>query len=97
MVGSLLLGARISDSGGDSGGCALGVSTVVPGDCLPAIGRIPTEIPLPGGPEAAVVAVAHDDTPQLLDDRHRPCESGDRLVMASGGDRLGEVNRHLAG
>ena len=97
-VGSLLLGARFSDGGGDSGGCALGVSTVVLGARSPAVGRIPTEIPLPGGSEAAVVAVARDDTPQLLeDDRHRPCEPGDRLVIAARGDRLGEVIRHLAG
>ena len=95
-VGSLLLGARFSDSGGDSG--ALGVSTVVLGARSPAIGRIPSEIPLPGGSEAAVVAVARDDTPQLLeDDRHRPCQPGDRLVIAARGDRLGEVIRHLAG
>ena len=45
-VGSLLLGARFSDSAGDSG--ALGVSTVVLGARSPAIGRIPSEIPLPG-------------------------------------------------
>ena len=95
-VGSLLLGARFSHSGGDSG--ALGVGTVVLGAGSPAIGRIPSEIPLPGGSEAAVVAVARDDTPQLLeDDRHRPCQPGDRLVIAARGDRLGEVIRHLAG
>ena len=97
-VGSLLLGARFSDGGGDSGGSRLDVSTVVLGARSPAIGRIPTEIPLPGGSEAAVVAVARDDTPQLLeDDRHRPCEPGDRLVIVARGDRLGEVIRHLAG
>ena len=93
-MGSLLLGARISVSGG----CAPGVSTVVLGARFSAIARIPTVIPLPGGSEAAVVAVARDDTPRLLaDDRHRPCEPGDRLVIAAGGDRLGEVIRHLAG
>lgn len=97
-VGSLLLGARFSDGGRDSGGGALEVGTVVLGARSPAIGRIPAEIPLPGGSEAAVVAVARDDTPQLLeDDRHRPCEPGDRLVIAARNDRLEAVVRHLAG
>lgn len=97
-VGSLLLGARFSDGGGDSGGSTLDVSTVVLGARSPAIGRIPTEIPLPSGSDAAVVAVARDDTPQLLeDDQHRPCESGDRLVIVARDDRLGGVMRHLAG
>lgn len=97
-VGSLLLGARFSDGGGDSRGSALDVGTVVLGVGSPAIGRIPAEIPLPGGSDAAVVAVARDDTPQLLeDDRHRPCEPGDRLVIAARRDRLEEVIHHLAG
>ncbi len=97
-VGSLLLGARFSDGGGDSGGGTLDVSTVVLGPRSPAIGRIPAEISLPGDSEAAVVAVARDDTPQLLeDDRHRPCEPGDRLVVAARRDRLEAVVQHLAG
>lgn len=98
VVGSLLLGARFSDGGADRGGWALDVSTVVLGARSPAIGRIPPEIPLPGGSEAAVVAVARDDTPQLLeDDQHRPCEPGDRLVIVARRDRLDDVIHHLAG
>ena len=97
-VGSLLLGARFSDAGGDRAGRAMDVGTVLLGPRSPAIGRIPPEIPLPGGAEAAVVAVARDDTPQLLeDDRHRPCEPGDRLVVVGRRDRLDDVIHHLAG
>ena len=95
-VGSLLLGAWFS-AGGDSDG-ALDVSTVVLGPSSPAIGIIPAEITLPGGSDGAVVAVARDDTPQLLeDDRHRPCELGDRLVVAARRDRLDAILEHLAG
>lgn len=98
-VGSLLLGARFSDESGESDGDgALDVSTVVLGPRSPAIGRIPAEIPLPAASEAAVVAVARDDTPQLLeDDRYRPCEPGDRLVIAGRRERLDAVVEHLAG
>ena len=97
-VGSLLLGARFSDAGGKRDECALDVSTVVLGESSPAVGRIPAEIPLPTGSDAAVVAVARDDTPQLLeDDRHRPCEPGDRLVIVARRDRMDEVLEHLAG
>jgi len=97
-VGSLLLGARFSDSGEDGGEGELDVGTVVIGAGSPAVGRIPTEIPLSGAPEAAVVAVARDDTPQLLeDDRHRTCEVGDRLVIAARREHLDAVMDHLAG
>jgi TrkA domain protein len=97
-VGSLLLGALFSDGGGDSDHGGLDVSTLVIGVRSPAVGRIPAEIPLPAGADAAVVAVARDDTPQLLeDDRHRPCEPGDRLVIVARRDRLDDVIDHLAG
>ena len=97
-VGSLLLGALFSDGDGHSDHGALDVSTLVIGVRSPAVGRIPAEIPLPPGADAAVVAVARDDTPQLLeDDRHRPCEPGDRLVIVAQRDRLDDVIDHLAG
>lgn len=97
-VGSLLLGARFSEESGGTGGSALDIGTVVLGDGSPAVNRIPTEIPLPDASDAAVVAVARDDTVQLLeDDRHRPCQPGDRLVVAARRDHLHDVIRHLAG
>lgn len=96
-VGSLLLGARFS-AGEGGGRDEVDVSTVVLGPESPAVGKVPAQIPLPGDGEAAVVAVARDDTPQLLeDDRHRACESGDRLVVAARRDRLDEVIQRLAG
>ena len=96
-IGSLLLGARFSRASSGHGR-AVDVSTVLLGVDSPAVGRIPAEIPLPTDSEAAVVAVVRDDTPQLLeDDRHRPCEPGDRLVIAARRDRMDEVLHHLAG
>ncbi len=96
-VGSLLLGARFCE-GDARDGRAVDVGTVVLGAGSPAIGRVPSQIPLLDGSDAAVVAVARDDTPQLLeDDRHRACESGDRLVVAARRDWLDEVIRQLAG
>ena len=102
-VGSLLLGARFSDAEGpDASGTGPGrgveVGTVVLGPDSPAVGRVPAKIAVPGDADAAVVAVARDDTPQLLeDDRNRPCEPGDRLVVAARRGHLDEVIRHLAG
>ena len=97
-IGSLLLGALFSDGGETSDKCALDVSTLLIGNHSPAVGKIPADIRLPTGTDAAVVAVARDDTPQLLeDDRHRPCEPGDRLVIVARRDRLDEVIDYLVG
>ena len=97
-VGSLLLGATFAAAREEVDDCAVEVTTVVLGPDSPAIGKIPSQVPLPDGADAAVVAVARDDTPQLLeDDRQRPCEAGDRLVVLGRGERLTEVIHHLAG
>ena len=99
-VGSLLLGARFEgdESGGAHDRPAVDVATVVLGPASPAIGRVPAQVSLPGDTEGAVVAVARNDTPQLLeDDRDRPLEPGDHVVVAARADRLDEVIHHLAG
>jgi TrkA domain protein len=99
-IGSLLLGARFSmeDPGGEDDQPGVDVATVVLGDASPAVGQLPGEVDLPRGAEAAVVAVARDDTPQLLeDDRIRLLEPGDRLVVAARPEHLDEVLHHLAG
>lgn len=98
-VGSLLLGARFSeDTDADTRDSTMDVTIVELSPGSPAIGKRPADISMPGGTDAAVVAVARDDTPQLLeDDRSRPCEVGDRLVVAARGDRLEDVVRYLAG
>ena len=96
-VGSLLLGVRFSDSSQDTPGSSVDVSIVVLGDTSPAVGRRPAEIAMPDDAEGAVLAVVRDDTPQLLEDRSRPCEPGDRLVVAARRDRLDALLDHLAG
>lgn len=97
-VGSILLGARFAegDLTAGSGNMDVGIADLT--SASPAIGLIPSEIVMPDGAEAAVVAVARDDTPQLLeDDRSRRGEPGDRLVVAARGDRLDEVIAYLSG
>ena len=97
-VGSILLGARFSIEHEDLAGAEVDVTTVLLGDRSPAIGKLPRDVVLPDGAEGVVVAVARDDTAQLLeDDQHRPCKPGDRLVIAARRDRLEMVVRHLAG
>jgi TrkA domain protein len=97
-VGSLLLGARFAegDLAADAGAMDVGIADVTSES--PVIGQLPCEIVMPDRAEAVVVAVARDDTPQLLeDDRSRPCESGDRLVVAARRDRLDDVIAYLSG
>lgn len=97
-VGSLLLGARFSGTDDAPDESGLDLSTVVVGNGSPAVGRTPAEIPLPAGSDAAVVAVARDDTPQLLEDgQHRPCQAGDRLVIVARRDSLDDVIDFLTG
>jgi len=97
-VGSILLGARFAGGELTSGSGTMDVGIADLTSASPAIGLIPSEIEMPDGAEAAVVAVARDDTPQLLeDDRSRRGEAGDRLVVAARGDRLDEVIAYLSG
>lgn len=97
-VGSLLLGARFAegDLDADAGSMDVGIADVTPES--PVVGRLPRTIEMPEDAEAVVVAVARDDTAQLLeDDRSRPCEPGDRLVVVARRDRLDDVVAYLSG
>lgn len=96
-VGSLLLGARFSEGGDDPHDCTIDIGTVVLAATSPAIGAVAADVALPGGAEAAIVAVVRDDTPQLLEDPQRPCRAGDRLVVAARREWLDDVITHLAG
>jgi Trk K+ transport system NAD-binding subunit len=80
--GSLLLGTRFSIDTDSDG--SVDVTTVRFGAGSPAVGRTVSEIPMPPGSEAVVLAVVRDDTPQLLEDMdERRCQPGDRLVVAA--------------
>jgi TrkA domain protein len=97
-VGSLLLGARFAEGDLAAGAGSMDVGVADTTSKSPVIGRLPRELEMPDGAEAVVVAVARDDTPQLLeDDRSRPCEPGDRLVVVARRDRLDDVIAYLSG
>jgi K+/H+ antiporter YhaU regulatory subunit KhtT len=83
---------------------AVQVDTVVIGAGSPASGRTVAELDatgeggLPDPGDARVIAVIRDDTPELLeDDPHRPCQPGDRLVLAGRPGPLAELRRWLVG
>ncbi|HSK92360.1 MAG TPA: TrkA C-terminal domain-containing protein [Euzebyales bacterium] len=74
------------------------VNTVTLTDTSPAIGHSVSEIELPAGSDAAVLAVIRDQTPELVEDPARvPCEPGDRLVVAARAGWLRRVTAVLAG
>ena len=106
-LAALLTGARFSiDTTGDDrvGGDdrvdagEVAIETVTLGPSSPAVGRSMGEIRLVGDPDAAVLAVIRDDTPELIDNEAgRRCQPGDRVVIAARRDRIGAVVEQLAG
>ena len=74
------------------------VSTVTLTDSSPAIGHSLSEIELPPGSNAAVLAIIRDETPELVEDPARvPCWPGDRLVVAARTTWSDRVTAMLAG
>jgi K+/H+ antiporter YhaU regulatory subunit KhtT len=100
-LAALLTGARFSidtteDDPIDAG--EVGIETVTLGPSSPAVGRPMKEVRLVGDPEAAVLAVIRDDTPELIEhEEGRRCQPGDRVVIAARRDRLPAVIEQLAG
>lgn len=74
------------------------IKTVTLKPSSPAVGRLVHDIPLPPGCGAAVLAVISDATPELLEDHTtRPCQPGDRIVVAARHRYLSDVARRLVG
>jgi K+/H+ antiporter YhaU regulatory subunit KhtT len=74
------------------------VETFVIGAGSPAVGQAVHEIHLPAPEDARILAVIRDDTPALVeDDADRPCEPGDRLVLAGHPSPLAQLRAFLAG
>lgn len=74
------------------------VTTVTLSDTSPVIGRKVSEIELPAGSHAAVIAVIRDHTPELVEDLTRvPCTPGDRLVVVARTSWSDHVTAMLAG
>ena len=97
---ALLTGARFSiEADGDAEDAEdVAVETVTLGERSPAIGRLVRDVPLLADSDAAILAVIRDDTPELIEDQTaRPCEPGDRIVVAARRERLGAVVEHLVG
>lgn len=77
---------------------AVTVSTVTLTDSSPAIGHSVSDINLPAGSNATVLAIIRDETPELVEDPERvPCRPGDRLVVAARASWSDHVTAMLAG
>jgi len=100
-LAALLMGARITmDTPEDNriGADEVVIKTVTLKPSSPAVGRLVQDIPLPPGCGAAVLAVISDATPELLEDHTtRPCQPGDRIVVAARHRYLSDVARRLVG
>jgi len=100
-LAAILSGARFSiDSTGDDQIDAdeVVVETVTLGPGSPVLGRPAKDVRLSGDAEAAVLAVIRDDTPELVEDEAaRPCQPGDRVVIAARRQNVAAVVRQLAG
>lgn len=99
-LATLLSGARFVFDDGPPQEPVSGVhvQTVVVGAASPAVGRMVADIAAPDPEQARVLAVIRDDTPDLLeDDTARPCQPGDRLVLAGRPGPLDELRRFLTG
>jgi TrkA domain protein len=74
------------------------VETVTVGAGSPAVGHLVDDLELPDPEGAQVLAVIRDDTPELVeDDATRPCQPGDRLVVAGHPEPLHRLRSFLAG
>ncbi len=100
-LAALLIGARLTMGTADDeriGADEVVIETLTLTSSSPAVGRLVTEIHPPDDCEAAVLAVISDATPQLVEDAMtRPCQAGDRLVIAARRRALDDVARHLVG
>lgn len=101
MVGALLLGARFAiDVAEDPkvAGDTVIVDTVrVPEDAA-SIGRRPSELLAPWHPDAAMLGVIRDRTPEIVEhDGDLPLAAGDRVAIAARRDLLDEVARLFTG
>lgn len=97
-LGALLSGMRLVFDRDDQPRAGVQVTTVPVAAGSPAAGRRVHHIPLPAPDDARVLAVIRDDTPELVeDDADRPCQPGDRLVLAGRPKAIEELRQFLTG
>ena len=100
-VAALLMGARITMGTPQDdriGADEVVIKTVTLKPSSPAVGRLVKDITLPADCDAAVLAVISDATPDLIEDHTtRPCQPGDRIVVAARHRYLSAVAQRLVG
>lgn len=97
-LGALLSGMRLVFDRDDQPRAGVQVTTVPISAGSPASGHLVRNISVPAPDEACILAVIRDDTPELVeDDDDRPCQPGDRLVLAGHSKAIEELRRFLVG
>ena len=100
-LAALLMGVRITMGTPEDdriGGDEVVIQTVTLKPSSPAIGRLVKDVPLPTDCDAAVLAVISDATANLVEDHTtRPCQPGDRIVVAARHRYLPAVVERLVG
>ncbi len=97
-LGALLSGMRLVFDHDDQPRSGVQVTTVPISAGSPAAGHRVQDIPVPAPDEARVLDVIRDDTPELVeDDEDRPCQPGDRLVLAGRSRAIEELRRFVVG
>ncbi len=91
MVGALLLGARfaidVSEDPKVAGDTVI-VDTVRVLEGAPSVGHRPSELLVPWQPEAVLLGVIRDQTPEVVEyDGDRPLAAGDRVAIAARKDQ----------
>ena len=101
MVGALLLGARfaidVSEDPKVAGDTVI-VDTVRVLEGAPSVRHRPSELLVPWQPEAVLLGVIRDQTPEVVEyDGDRPLAAGDRVAIAARKDQLDEVTAAFTG
>lgn len=97
-LAALLSGMRLVLDRDDQPRTGVQVTTVPVSAGSPASGNRICDIVVPAPRDARILAVIRDDTPELVeDDEDRPCQPGDRLVLAGRPQAIEELRRFLVG
>lgn len=97
-LAALLSGMRLVFDRDDQPRMGVQVTTVPVNAGSPAAGNRIADIVVPAPRDARILAVIRDDTPELVeDDEDRPCQPGDRLVLAGRPQAIEGLRRFLVG
>lgn len=98
-VAALLSGIRFTVEAPDHTPVgAANLRTLTIGAGSPAVGHRLDDLEVPYPEDATVIAVIRDDTPELVEqDRDRPVQPGDRLVLVGRPGAMSALVKHLVG